>query len=144
MYSFTKLEDEKLCKKVLYLMSKFPLHQKLWAFKDPDNSPLHTLLLCDALIFLPLILQRFIPYKERNQCFGSMKWTGHYKEKPRCGFECKQTKRTGNEIESEWAYRNLSSFIGCSAELFKNKSESFFKTCKMTMVEAFYCMNILK
>ena len=23
-------------------MSKFPLHQKLWAFKDPDFSPLHT------------------------------------------------------------------------------------------------------
>ena len=25
-------------KNVLYLMPKFPLHQKLWVFKDADNS----------------------------------------------------------------------------------------------------------
>ena len=38
------VEDEKLCQNVLYLMPKFPLHQKLWALKDAYNSPLDTYL----------------------------------------------------------------------------------------------------
>ena len=47
------VEDAKVMQKVLYSMSNFSLHQRLWAFKDPDNSPLHTCCFAVHWFFFP-------------------------------------------------------------------------------------------
>ena len=129
-------EDEKLCKKVLYLMSKFPLHQKLWDFKDADNSSLHTYCFAMCWFFLPLILQFFWPYKELNYCFGSMKWTYHYKKKPRCGLNINFSDAHG-PIEIFLvllaAWRNCSKRIWIVSQNLQNHD-----------VGSLYCMNIFE
>ena len=56
-------------------------------FKDPDNSPLHTILLCNAQNFLPLILQCFITHKELKYCFD-LKPADRYKKAKKKATRC--------------------------------------------------------
>ena len=91
--------------------------------KDPGNSPLHIILLCNALNFLPLILQCFIIHKELKYCFD-LKPADRYK---------KAKKKSHEVFPGDHNVRNIirASQIG-SLTTFDRKSFSTY--CKKTFL----------